>query len=121
MSVLEKLKTKQKNTKLSINFFLVLLLLFSTTTLNACVKLCNMSSTPDSPSKPIPDTFFHLISQGRCFRFLMSNGLLTVSLSGSALHASEHSLSQTQVLQRTHGHPQEAEKSRLFGMLAGSK
>lgn len=72
-----------------------------------------MSSTPDSPSKLIPDTFFHLISQGRCFLLLMSNGLRSVSLSSSALHASEHSLSQTQVLQRIHGHPQEAEKKHI--------
>lgn len=84
MSVLEKQNKKKTKHQTKLQF------LFSTT-LNACVKLGNMSSTPDSPSKPIPDIFFHLISQGRCVLILMSNGLLSVSLSGSALRASEQS------------------------------
>lgn len=45
------------------------------TTLNACVKQGNVDST----LKPIPETLFHLISQGRCFLILMSDGLLVLA------------------------------------------
>lgn len=87
------------------------------TTLNAEVKLGNVSRFHlKTPSRDILPAYNHKV--GASYPYAQPS-----SLSGYAalLRASEQSLSQTQVLQQTHGHPQEAEKSRLFGMSAGSE